>query len=75
MITTEIINEKGFQFFKIPKSYKINDTKIYLKKVGNSLFITPFHDPWQIFFDSLDKFSEDFMNERNQPLQERETFD
>ena len=35
----------------------------------------PFNNPWQTFFDSLDKFSDDFMRERNQPEQKRELFD
>ncbi len=29
----------------------------------------------KFFFDSFDKFSEDFMDERNQPEQELDTFD
>ena len=75
MITADIINDKDFQFFKIPINYKINDTKIYLKKIGNSLFVTPYHNPWQSFFDSLNKFTDDYMNDREQPEQKREIFD
>lgn len=75
MITAEIINDKGFQIFKIPVDFKIDDTKVYIKKIGNALFIIPFHKPWQSFFDSLNKFTDDFMTEREQPKQKRETFD
>jgi antitoxin VapB len=75
MMTAEIINEKDFQIFKIPNDFKINDSKVYLKKIGNSLYLIPFHNPWQSFFDSLDKFSDDFMNERQQAEQKRELFD
>lgn len=32
MITAEIINDKGFQIFKIPVDFKIDDTKVYIKK-------------------------------------------
>ena len=75
MITTEIINNQDFQLFKIPKSLKIDDTKVYLKKVGNGIFIIPFHNPWQSFFDSLTEFSDDFMDTREQPNQNRVIFD
>lgn len=64
------------QAIKIPDSFKINDSKVYIKKVGNSLYIIPFHAPWQSLFESLEQFSTDFMEERNQPLsQNRESFD
>ncbi len=74
-MTAEIINEKDFQIFKIPNDFKINDSKVYLKKIGNSLYLIPFHNPWQSFFDSLDKFTDDFMNERQQAEQKRELLD
>ena len=75
MITAEIINNQDFQLFKIPQSQRIDDTKVYLKKVGNGIFLIPFHNPWQTLFDSLIKFSDDFMTEREQPEQKREIFD
>jgi antitoxin VapB len=66
----------GFQSIKIPDNFKINDDKVYLKKVGNALYIIPFHDPWQNLIDSVNEFSQDFMNDREQPAtQTRESFD
>ena len=65
----------GSQVIKIPENFKINDDKVYLKKVGNALCILPFHNPWQSMVDSVDKFSEDFMDDRQQPGQQsRESF-
>lgn len=75
MITSEVIQEKDFQILKIPKTYRINDNKIYLKKVGNALYILPFHNPWQTLFDSLSGFTDDFTVQRIQPEQNRELFD
>ena len=54
----------GSQVIKIPENFKINDDKVYLKKVGNALYIIPFHNPWQSMVESLEKFSEDFMDDR-----------
>ncbi|MEQ8687108.1 AbrB/MazE/SpoVT family DNA-binding domain-containing protein [Imperialibacter roseus] len=74
--TIDIKDSTGTQLIGIPESLKINDNKAYLKKVGNVLYIIPFHDPWKSLIDSVNEFSDDFMIERDQPIeQKRETFD
>lgn len=76
METIEIRSTKNGQEISIPKGLRINDSKVYLKKVGNTLHLIPFHNPWQNMQDSLSDFTEDFMNERSQPgEQTREPFD
>lgn len=73
--TIDIKNKKGFQAIRIPDTLKINDDKVYLKKIGNSLYIIPFHNPWENLIESLDIFTSDFMTARNQPdIQKRESF-
>ncbi len=72
----EIQESAGFQSIKIPKNLKIEDSKVYLKKVGNALFVIPFHNPWQSLIDSVDEFTQDFMEDREQPSEQtREKFD
>lgn len=72
----EIENNSTGQAIKIPDHFKINDSKVYIRKMGNGLYIIPYHTPWQSLFESLDRFSEDFMDERNQTNdQKRESFD
>ena len=67
---------QGIQAINIPPSLKINDDKVYIKKIGNVLYLIPFHNPWQNLVDSLDQFTPDFMEDRSQPLsQTRESFD
>jgi len=74
--TIDIKNHKGSQAIRIPKKMRINDDKVYLKKVGNTLYIIPFHSPWQNLIESTDSFTSDYMDERNQPIQQqRELFD
>jgi antitoxin VapB len=74
--TIAIQNESGSQAIRLPESHKINDDKVYVKKVGNALYLIPFHNPWQNLFESLDKFTADFMEERSQPdEQKREALD
>ena len=74
--TIDIKNKKGFQAIRIPKQMEIDDDKVFLKKVGNTLYIIPYHKPWQNLFDSLDSFTSDFMDNREQPdNQQRESLD
>lgn len=72
----DIQNSAGGQAIRIPDSFKINDDKVYIKKIGNALYIIPYHQPWQSMFDSLQQFTSDFMENREQsPTQTRESFD
>jgi len=62
--TTDIIQESNYQVIKIPNNLKIEDDKVYIKKMGNSLQIIPFHNLWENFFENLNNFSLDFMEKR-----------
>ena len=65
--TINIQNISGYQSINIPDKLKINDDKVYIKKIGNTLYIIPYHNPWKSMMDSLDKFTPDFMDNRQQP--------
>jgi len=65
--TIEIKKQAGVQAIELPEQFAIDDDKVYLKRTGNIISIIPFHSAWQNFHQSLDEFSEDFMDERNQP--------
>ncbi len=74
--TINIKDISGLQSIEIPDNFKINDDKVYLKKVGNALYIIPFHNPWESLIDGVNEFSQDFMEARNQPDdQTRQSFD
>ena len=65
--TINIQNISGYQSINIPDNLKINDDKVYIKKIGNTLYIIPYHNPWKSMMDSLNKFTPDFMDNRQQP--------
>ena len=72
----EIETQNNFKDIKIPEKFKIDDDKVYIKKTGNIIYIIPFHNAWQSLIDAVDKFSDDFMEKREQlSNQNRETFD
>lgn len=77
MKIVNIQDEGESQVIRIPDDLKINDDKAYIKKIGSALYIIPFHNPWQNVSDSLENFTSDFMDDRNQPSEQevRESFD
>ena len=66
VITTDIRNEIDSQNISIPQDMRIDDDKVYIKKIGNSIYIIPFHNPWQNLIESTEAFTSDFMENRNQ---------
>ena len=74
--TIDVQSNDGSQAIRIPDDFKINDDKVYIKKVGNALYIIPFHNPWQNVSDGLNSFTSDYVEDRNQPSEQaRESFD
>ena len=66
--TIDIKNQSGKQSIEIPEQFKIDDDdKVYIRKTGNVISIIPYHSAWQNLTDSLQNFTEDFMEERKQP--------
>ena len=70
----QLIQQGNQQILILPEEYKFTSDEVYLKKVGENLVIVS-ENPWQDLWDSLDLFSEDFMETREQlPLEKREKF-
>jgi len=74
MKTAKIFQNGQSQAVRLPKEFRFKDDHVYVKKSGNVVMLIPAKDSWESLFDSLDKFSDDFMTERKQPkVQTRET--
>jgi len=72
----DIETQNDFQDIKIPGKFKIDDTKVYIKKTGDVIYIIPYHNAWDSMVKAANNFSDDFMEKREQPSnQDRETFD
>ena len=76
MHSVKVFKSGNSQAVRIPKEFSVDDTELYIQKIGNSIILTSKHDPWQTFRNSLDKFSDDlFEDGRDQGIdQEREKF-
>ncbi len=74
--TIKIKNSSGRQAISIPLEMRIDDDTVFIKKIGNSIYIIPYHNPWQNLIESTDLFTSDFMETGNQSdQQQRESFD
>jgi antitoxin VapB len=67
MRTARLFNNGRSQAVRLPKEFRFKGTDVYVKKVDNIVMLFPMESPWIPLVNSLDKFSEDFMKERNQP--------
>ena len=75
MKTAKLFKNGQSQAVRLPREFRFDDDHVYVKKSGNVVMLIPAKGSWDILLKSLDKFSCDFMSEREQPKkQKRETF-
>ncbi|MCG3672977.1 antitoxin [Aliarcobacter butzleri] len=63
------------QAVRLPKEFRFeNQEELFVKKVEDGIILLPKNDKsvWDNMFDRLDEFSDDFMETRVQPTQNRE---
>ena len=76
MKTAKIFQNGQSQAVRLPKEFRFEDSEVFIKKSGNVVQLIPRSDSWNALFDSLKKFSGDFMTERVQPeVGKRERFE
>jgi antitoxin VapB len=75
MKTAKIFKNGQSQAVRLPKEFRFDDSEVFIKKTGNVVQLIPRSDSWNSLFESLKKFSSDFMVNRVQPeLDKRESF-
>jgi len=61
------------QAVRLPKEFRFEGDTVCIKRVGKAVVLLPKHQPFDGLFEALERFSPDFMEERNQPpIQGRE---
>jgi len=70
MRTAKLFKNGRSQAVRLPKEFRFEGTQVFIKKVGNMVVLIPEQGSWQTLFDSLEQFSDDFMESRNQPEQQ-----
>lgn len=70
MQTAKLFRSGRSQVVRLPKEFRFKGDRVFIKKVGSSVVLIPYQEPWQTLFESLDQFSDDFMEDREQPMQQ-----
>jgi len=75
MKTAKLFQNGQSQAVRLPREFRFEDDRVYVKKSGNVVMLIPAKGSWDMLVKSLNKFSPDFMSERKQPkTQKRESF-
>lgn len=75
MQTAKIFLNGRSQAVRLPKDFRFSDNDVFIKKIGKMVVLLPKDDPWSSLVSSLDQFTDDFMETRDQPTQNyREKF-
>ena len=76
METAKLLTNGDIQTVILPKEFQFQGSEVYIKKIGSVIVLISQENPWQTLFDSLNLFSEDFMETREQPeLENREALE
>ena len=71
MKTARLFRNGQSQVVRLPKEYRFSGNKVLIKRVGNAVVLLPEKGSWAPLFESLSRFSEDFMETRQQPGHQR----
>ncbi|AHY46603.1 Virulence-associated protein-related protein [Rubrobacter radiotolerans] len=67
MDTAKLFKSGRSQAVRLPKAYRFEGEEVFVKRVGDAVVLLPREDTWRTLYRSLDDFSEDFMQSRDQP--------
>ncbi len=74
MLCSKVFISGNSQAVRLPKEYQVDDSEMYIKKIGRTIILLPKDEPWTAFERSLSNFSDDFLSEgrKQNAMQKRE---
>lgn len=66
MRTAKVFTNGGSQAVRLPKECRFSESEVYVKKLDGLVILFSKADPWASLVNSLEQFSEDFLEERDQ---------
>ena len=73
MDTAKLFKNGRSQAVRLPKEYRMEGSEVYVKKLGDVVMLIPKESEWSVMDNALQYFSDDFLQDRNQPeIQTRE---
>jgi antitoxin VapB len=75
MNTAKLFTNGRSQAIRLPKEYRFQGDEVYINKIDDIVVIMPKNKKMASLMNTINKFTDDFMEERNQPAaQVREDF-
>ena len=71
MKTAKLFQNGKSQAVRLPKEFRFDGDEVFIKKSGSAVILFPRVNSWDSLLGSLDKFTKDFMPERQQPKQQK----
>ena len=70
MSTAKVFQDGASQSVLLPREVQLPGSEVLVRKFGGGVLLIPQDKAWDLFEESLGEFSEDFMAERDQGVQE-----
>jgi len=67
MKTAKLFKNGESQAVRLPKEFRFAGDEVFIQRVGSAVVLLPKAKSWDTLLNSLEKFPEDFMAEREQP--------
>ena len=67
MQTAKLFTNGRSQAVRLPKEYRFEGDDVYIKGYQGIVMLLPKNSPWASLVDSLDQFTDDYMEDRRQP--------
>lgn len=70
MKTAKLFQNGQSQAVRLPKEFRLPGDEVYIKKQGSAVVLIPQVNSWDSLLESLGKFSDDYLADREQPPQQ-----
>ena len=71
MKTAKLFQNGQSQAVRLPKEFRFEGDEVFIKKSGSAVVLIPLVNSWDSLIGSLDKFTKDYMADRDQPKQQK----
>ncbi|HMQ16032.1 MAG TPA: type II toxin-antitoxin system VapB family antitoxin [Phycisphaerae bacterium] len=67
MNTAKLFINGRSQAVRLPKEYRFDEDEVFITKVDDMVILYPRRKGWDLLARGIERFTEDFMAERDQP--------
>ena len=72
METAKVFPNGRSQAVRLPKEFRFDTDEVFITRLGNAVVLIPKKDSWNVLFEVIDDFTDDFMDSREQPQVQQE---